>query len=166
MQALETVWQMRHKDDGKDEAAIETRLTTLRAQALATVDKIKLLSSQTAIKYMEEDLMKIEEQMEDPISEKERKNAEQPISFDVVKKYAKYFLQHIDQLLLQQIDPVKKADFFGVLFDQTPTYDEIASVTSDGPNNFWDLTGINELFKIKKDRPIVDQSFLVRVRRL
>lgn len=106
--------------------------------------------------------MKIEEQMEDLISEKERKNAEQPISFDVVKKYAKYFLQHIDQLLLQQIDPVKKADFFGVLFDQTPTYDEIASVTSDGPNNFWDLTGINELFKIKKDRPIIDQSLLVQ----
>jgi hypothetical protein len=32
-----------------------------------------------------------------------------------------------------------------------PTYDEIASVTSDGPNNFWNLTGINELFKIKRD---------------
>ncbi len=166
MQALETVWQTRHKDDGKDEAAIETRLTTLRVQALATVDKIKLLSSQTVIKYMEEDLMKIEKQIEELISEKERKNAEQPISFDVVKKYAKYFLQHIDQLIMQQIDPVKRADFFGVIFDTTPTYDEIASVTSDGPNNFWDLTGINELFKIKKDRPILDQSLLVRVQGL
>ena len=166
MQALETVWQMRHKDDGKDEAAIETRLTTLRAQALATVDKIKLLSSQTAIKYMEEDLMKIEEQIEELVNEKERKSAEQPISFDVVKKYAKYFLQHIDQLLLQQSDPIKKADFFGVIFDQTPTYAEIASVTSNGPNNFWDLTGINELFKIKRDQPIFDQSLLVRVKRL
>ena len=163
MQALETVWQMRHKDDGKDEAVIETRLTTLKTQVLATVDKIKLLSSQTAIKYMEEDLMKIEGQIEELISEKERKSADQPISFDVVKKYAKYFLQHIDQLLIQQIDPAKKADFFGVIFDQTPTYADIASVTSDGPNNFWELTGINELFKIKRDQPIFDQSLLVRV---
>ena len=115
---------------------------------------------------MEEDLMKIEEQMEELVCEKERKNAEQPISFDVVKKYAIYFLQHIDQLLLQQIDPVKRADFFGVIFDTTPTYAEIASVTSDGPNNFWDLTGINELFKIQKDGPKLDQSLLVRVQGL
>lgn len=166
MQALESVWQMRHKDDDKDKAALETRLTTLKTQALATVDKIKLLSSQTAIKYMEEDLMKIEEQMEELALEMERKDAEQPISFDVVKKYATYFLQHIDQLILQQIDTAKNADFFGVIFDSPPTYAEIASVTNDEPNNYWDLTGINELFKIKKGPSIFDKSLLVRVKRL
>jgi len=46
-------------------------------------------------------------------------------------KYAKYFLEHLDYLLLQQIDPVKKADFLGVLFDTTPTYAEIVSGTKE-----------------------------------
>lgn len=166
LRVLETVWQKRHQNDGKDEAALQTRLTTLRAQTLATVDKIKLLSSQTAIKYMEEDLMSIEVQIEELKAEIERKKAEQPISFDVVLQYAKYFLQHIDYLLLQQIDTAKRADFFSVIFDKTPTYAEIASVTGENGHNTWDLTGINELFRIKKDPSTFDESLLVRVRGL
>jgi hypothetical protein len=62
-------------------------------------------------------------------------------------QYAKYFLQHMDYLLLQQIDPLKKADFFSVIFNEVPTYAEIASVTRDGT----ELTGINELFKLKNN---------------
>ena len=37
----------------------------------------------------------------------------------------KYFLKNMDELLLQQIDPVKKAQFFGALFNQMPRYSEI-----------------------------------------
>jgi hypothetical protein len=69
----------------------------------------------------------------------------------------------MDYLLLKQIDPLKKADFFSVLFNQTPTYAEIASVTAGSGQNVWDLTGVNELFKIKKDTSIPDVSFMVRV---
>jgi hypothetical protein len=166
MRVLETVWQKRHKDDGKDEAALTSRLTALRAQVLATVDKIKLLSSQTAIKYMEEDIVELEQQIEEIETQIEVKKAEQPISFDVVLKYAKYFLQHIDSLILQQSDSVKKADFFSVIFDKTPTYAEIASVTNEEEQNAWSLTGLNELFRIKKDPSIFDESLLVRVRGL
>ena len=102
--------------------------------------------------------MKIEEQMKELANEKEQKNEKQPVSFDVVLQYAKYFLQHMDYLLLQQIDPIKKADFFGILFNKTPSYAEIASVTADGT----ELTGLNELFKLKKS----SVSSLVRVRGL
>ena len=159
--AVKTVWQKHHENDGKDEAVLTARLTTLQAQVLATVDKIKLLSSQTAIKYMEEDIMKLEEQIADVGAQIERKKAEEPISFDVVLQYTKYFLQHIDYLLLQQSDPVKKADFFSVIFDKTPTYAEIDSLTSENNQNVWDLTGINELFRIKKDPSTFDESLLV-----
>jgi hypothetical protein len=159
--AVQTVWQKRHEDDGKDEAALTARLTTLRAQVLATVDKIKLLSSQTAIKYMEEDIMQLEQQIEEVEAQIDLKKSEQPISFDVVIKYAKYFLQHIDYLIMQQSDPVKKADFFSVIFDKTPTYAEIASVTGEESQNIWDLTGLNELFRIKKDSSKFDESLLV-----
>lgn len=62
-------------------------------------------------------------------------------------QYAKYFLQHMDYLLLQQIDPLKKADFFSRYFRSNTNLAEIASVTKDGT----ELTGINELFKLKID---------------
>lgn len=158
MEAIGIVWQRRQQEFGNDEAVLDERINELQAQAFATVDKIKLLSSQTAIKYMEEELMKVEAEVAKLNEEKEQKQKEQPISFEVVMQYTKYFLQHMDYLLLQQIDPLKKADFFSVIFDQTPTYAEIASVTKDGT----ELTGINELFKLK----INSVSSMVRVQRL
>ncbi|HKU18775.1 MAG TPA: recombinase family protein [Candidatus Saccharimonadales bacterium] len=163
MTALETVWQQRREELGQDEALIDKRIDELKAQAFATVDKIKLLSSPTAIKFMEDELMQVEQELNKLNEEKEQKEKEKPVSFEVVMAYAKYFLQHMDYLLLQQIDPLKKADFFSVIFNETPTYAEIASVTTDSGTNAWDLTGINELFKIKKDTPNPDVSFMVRV---
>ncbi len=146
MEAITTVWNKRQEEVHKDDAVIDTRMDELKAQALATVDKIKLLSSATAIKYLEKDLMKIEEQMKALTIEKEQKQDKQPLSFDVVLKYTTYFLQHMDHLLLQQSDPLKKADFFRVLFNKTPSYAEISSVTAETI----ELTGLNELFKIKR----------------
>ena len=92
------------------------------------------------------------------MSKKNKLNKKQPISIEIVIKYAKYFLQHIDELILHQSNPLKRADFFSVIFDQTPTYAEISSVTSE----IADIPGINELFKIKK----MPLSSMVRVRGL
>jgi site-specific DNA recombinase len=158
MEAIKIVWHRRQEELGQSENVLDDRIKALQAQAFATVDKIKLLSSQTAIKYLEEDLMKVEAELTQLNDEKEQKEKEKPISFEVVMEYAKYFLQHMDYLLLQQIDPLKKADFFSVIFDQTPTYAEIASVTLDET----ELTGMNELFKLKFD----SVSSMVRVQGL
>ncbi len=145
MKSVEIVWRERQESINKDEVTIDTRINDLKAQALATVDKIKFLSSETAIKYMEEDLMKIEEQITVLLHEKEQKSDTQPVSFEVVMKYAKYFLEHIDYLLLKQIDPLKRASFLSIIFDKLPTYSEIISGTDDISK----LTGLNELFKVR-----------------
>lgn len=155
MKAVEIVWQQRQQGSDQGEAMLDTRIKELRAQAYGIVDKIKLLSSATAIKYLEEELMTVEAEITKLSEEKEQREKEKPISFEVVMQYAQYFLQHMDYLLLQQIDPLKKADFFSVIFDQTPTYSEIASVTGEGT----ELTGINELFKLKN----LSVSSMVRV---
>ena len=57
-------------------------------------------------------------------------------------KYLKYFLEHLDYLLLQQIDTVSRANYFGLLFDKLPTYQEIVFGTKD----ITKITGINEVF--------------------
>jgi len=56
-------------------------MAELEAQALATVDKLKVLSSSTAIKYMEEDLMKTEEQIRALVDSKAQQKKDQPVSF-------------------------------------------------------------------------------------
>jgi site-specific DNA recombinase len=146
MKAIEIVWQQRQQETGKGEVVIEQRIQDLQTQAIATVSKIKLLSNETAIKYMEDDLVKLEGQIKELVEQKAKLKGDKPVSFDIVMKYTRYFLEHLDYLLLQQSDPIKKASFFGVIFNQTPTYEQIASGTAD-PSK---LTGINELFKIKR----------------
>ena len=44
----------------------------------------------------------------------------------------KYFLENLDELLVKQIDPVKKAQFFSVFFDRIPTYGELKTGTAKG----------------------------------
>ena len=151
--AVKTVWESRQQTVNDEESALGNRITGLEAQALALVDKLKLLSSETAIKYVEEDLMKIEEQVKALKAERQRKEAAKPLDFGIVLAYVQYFLENLDYLLLQQRNEVKKANFFGLVFDAAPTYDEIES----GIANPDKLTGINELFKLKN----VKRSLLV-----
>ena len=56
-------WSKRQQQNQKDDVDIDTKLTALRTESALAIDKIKYLKSETAIKYMEEELMKLEEQM-------------------------------------------------------------------------------------------------------
>ena len=98
--------------------------------------------------------MKIEAEITELESEKEQKQANEPVDFTVVIKSLKYFLQNLDYLLLKQIDPIKRANFLGVIFNKPPTYEDIVS----GPADISKITGINELFTLKN----TNKSLMVR----
>jgi hypothetical protein len=130
-----------------EDQRIESHIAGLRAQAKALVDKIKLVSSEIVIKSIEEDIMRIDQEIKQLEEERDIKSIEKPIDFAVIKQYLKYFLQHMEDLLVKQIDPVQKANFFGLLFNTAPTYGEILSANE----NSGDLPKLNELFRLKND---------------
>ena len=145
--AVETVWTQRNQSVVDEEQRVETHINALRAQAKALVDKIKLVSSETVIKSIEEDIMHTEQEIRKLTEDRDIRSAEKPLDFAVVKQYLKYFLQHMEELLVKQIDPVQKANFFGLLFNGAPNYGDILSAnkTSVEPPK------LNELFKLKND---------------
>lgn len=118
-------WERRNLAQGQDLTNLELRISELKEEINLTVGKIKALTSPTAIKYIEEELIKLEEQLSSAEAEKAEKEAEKPLDMGRIMKRVRYFLEHLDKLLLQQIDPVKKAQFFGVLFEKMPTFEEI-----------------------------------------
>ncbi len=67
------------------------------------------------------------------------------VNIRTVMSNVRYFMEHLEKLLLQQSNPASKADYFSVLFDTIPTYHEIKY----GTQNPCQLTGMNELFKLK-----------------
>lgn len=118
-------WDKRQKEEHKDTTSIDLRVSDLQIEADQTAQKFKMVSSETAMKCIEQELISIDEQIKSLNKEKESMNKEKPTDMQSILKTVRYFLEHLDYLLLKQIDPVKKANFFGVLFDTAPTYEEI-----------------------------------------
>ena len=56
--------------------------------------------------------------------------------------YVKYFMEHLHELLLDLCNPTLKAQYFSVLFDKAPTYEEIKAGTQKESV----LPEVNELF--------------------
>jgi hypothetical protein len=64
--------------------------------------------------------------------------------FDQVLQYAKYILEHLAEMLLDLCNPLRKAAFFGAIFNTVPTYAQINLRTKEKSP----LPEVNELFLI------------------
>lgn len=133
-------------DAYKDVSTIETRISELQAQVSIDVDKIKLLSSEATIKYMEEDIMRLEKEIGDLRVKVEQIKVQEPVDMDKIKAYVRYYLEHLEELILHHCNPVLKARYFGLIFDVAPSYADIVSGTPDISK----IKGVNEIFSSAK----------------
>ena len=150
MSALETAvlaeWERRQAELTQDDQNLDGRIAALKSQAEALVSKITFLTSEVAIKYMEEELVKNETQIAELTAQKEEIINDKPIDIRRVMNYVKYFVEHLEYLLLQQMNPVARAGFFGVLFDVPPTYAELSGL---GTPKMTPALELNNLFEHK-----------------
>ena len=49
----------------------------------------------------------------------------QPVEIEDLIRYTKFFFEHLDILLLQQSNPIAKANFFSLIFNTTPTFSSL-----------------------------------------
>lgn len=123
-------WNKKTADSFIDESMIETKIKELQASAEAAADKIKYLSSEIAIKYLEKDLVTAETEIKDLEEQKESlKNNKKTVNMGLIMDYIKYFLEHLEELLIDGANPLKRAAFFGLIFDEIPTYQDLLSGT-------------------------------------
>ena len=146
MEGVLKAWEIKQLQVKQDEEFSSKRRQELETEIRLTVDKMKLVSSETALKYMEEDIMKLEQQIDGLKTKKEESLAKNTLDMPTILTYIKYFMEHLYELLIDHCNPLLKADYFGVIFDQVATYSEIKS----GTHNPGQITGINELFRLAK----------------
>ncbi len=87
LKAVQTVWeqrQVRVQDEGE---LHDKKRGELEAQMRVIVDKMRLVSSPTAIKYMEEDLTKIEQQINDLDARKGELETQGGVDMPTILKY-------------------------------------------------------------------------------
>ena len=77
----------------------------------------------------------------------------------MVMKYLRYFLEHMQNLLIDSPDPVARASYFGLLFDSAPTYQELVS----GTHNFSQYIKLNEVFAVSEDKLVTPYGFEPRL---
>jgi site-specific DNA recombinase len=126
----------------KDAVTIDLRVATLRSQIRVAVDKIKFLNSEATIKYIEEDIVKLETEIDELSIERQKAKPQEPTNMEKISAYVRYFLEHLDELLLHHSNPVLQAKYFGVIFNKAPTFDNIVSGTLD----ITKITEVNEVF--------------------
>ena len=138
-----TVWEQKHEMVKEDTKAIQKRIDSLVQQKYAIIDKIKIVSSVTAIEMLEADLVKTDEEIAKlEISKTSADQASESVDIHKIVAYVKYFMEHLHELLLDLCNPTLKAQYFSVLFDKAPTYEEIKSGTQKESV----LPEVNELF--------------------
>lgn len=117
-------WNRRIATNQKDCSNLQNKILELKAQSKMIAEKIPMLTSTLAIKLLEEQLEGISAQMA-AIAQNKQEKDQDAISMELVLDVVGNFLEHLENLLLGGTDSLKRAKYFGLLFDEAPTYQEL-----------------------------------------
>ncbi|HZJ34623.1 MAG TPA: recombinase family protein [Candidatus Angelobacter sp.] len=144
MDSVVSEWDKKQFNLQKDTQIIDERINGLQLQTRMLLEKMKMLSSAVAVQYIEDDIIKNENEITKlRESQNDKQSIEQPVNARIIVAYAKYFMEHLHELLIDHRNPTTKAAYFSVLFDKAPTYQEI----KDGTLKTAQLPEVNELFR-------------------
>ena len=138
---LEGEWQQLATKRDKQIARLEQRLAGLKSEIDADLQKIKVLDSPSTIKYMEDDITRLEKEAVDVEAEKQALQMKKPYDIQCIKAKLKHLVQHLDETFRKQMDSAKKAQLFGLFFNKLPTYAQLAGATP-GASIFTDVNPI------------------------
>ncbi len=144
MSLIEAEYEKRQQEELAERGNVNERIAALRSEAEMTVNKLKVLTNETALKYMEEDLVRIEKQIRALEARKDDETNENPEKIRQSMARIKYFLENLDELLIKQRCQVKKSLFFKALFTKLPTYEDLQPGNTKTPH----FTGVNSLIAL------------------
>lgn len=144
MNAVTSALQKRQAESRHDQQVVGMKIDELRIQAEMVAEKIKFLTSEVTVKYLEEDLLRIEAQMNSLNDSQTSRIAQNEINSTKAIRSAKKHIKRLDMLILHQADPAQQANFFGLLFNRLPRYNELVACLDDQTVDI----GLNELFTL------------------
>lgn len=142
LSAIEAKWNEKQAQAAADDKKLEERRQELEAQIKAVIDRMKIVTSATVIKHLEEEVVSIEQQIAGLDSTATK--PDETVDIHIVLQYARYLVEHMADILLHLRNPLRKAAFFGTIFNTMPTYEILVGGTQKNSP----LPGVNELFQI------------------
>lgn len=121
-------WKERLQSGEQEADVIEKKIKELETQKILIGDKLTMLVSEEAVRLMEQKLKEVILEIKTLEEEKEKKT-DNNLNLEELLEVVGYFLEHLEFLLLGSPNPLKRAAYFGLLFQEVPTYQELVSGT-------------------------------------
>ena len=148
--AIMQVWEQRQARVQDDTLLRSKKREEYEAEIRTVVDKMKIVSSPTALKFMEEDIAKLEQQIIDLETRDDEIESKEGVDMAKILTYLRYFVEHMKDLLVDHCNPILRARYFGIIFDKVPSLADIDCGTSEIEK----IPGVNELFKLAHSKDI------------
>ncbi len=121
-------WKIRMEQINTDTMDWEQFIIGLRDERKVISERIKTLSYSPLIQEAESEIEGIDQKIVDAQAERNKKEKEE-VDVHLLMKSAKYYMEHLEILLLKGADPFKRAILFSLAFDGLPTYEELKNGT-------------------------------------
>lgn len=146
-------WEKRREKTVDDNIVLGKRVTQIEMEQKLIITKIKMLSSELAIRAMEDELAKLDMEKTQAISAKNNKEDEQ-VNIQTIINYVYYFMEHLEDLVLAGSNPLQNAAIFGLFFEELPTYDDLKF----GTPKLSCLFKLNDEYKTSKEISVIRQG--------
>ena len=147
-------WEQREKSLFNATIDIGKEIVKIDQEVLMLKEKIKVLNSPETIKMIEDDIDKLLLKQANLIQNRDKKE-EDKVDVQTLINYCKYFMEHLEKLLLTGSDRQKCAVLFSLIFDKTPTYNDLVS----GTPQLSCLFELNEAYKTSKSPNVGTEGF-------
>lgn len=147
------VW--REKQKQSEQLAIDygKQVQLLREERQSIKDRMKLVKTEAGMKLIEEDLAEIENKIAVATQARDT-NEDEDQNIDLLTTYAKYFMEHLEELLIVEDKPEQQKQLFGLAFEETPTFEEIVN----GTPKLACVFELNEQYKTSKSLSVSHQG--------
>lgn len=146
-------WKRRTAETKNDVSGIDKEIEELQFQLDAIGEKVKIISVPSLLKKLEADALSLESKIAALEQTKEKKEKE-VVNMEMIMDNIEYYLASLEFLLLGSPDPLKRAAYFGVLFQVAPTYQELISGTAP----LEPIIKLNEDYQKDKNQYVIPQG--------
>ncbi len=122
------VWKNKRVEAIEASKKAEEYVAELLTKQKGVLDTIKSVTMESVRKQLERDYDDLENQIKDARSNRVEKEKEE-IDIKLAIHYAVHFMEHLEDLLIDEANPLQQRQLFGLLFEEKPTYDDLVSGT-------------------------------------
>ena len=129
--ALRSVYKSRKEEVEEFSDKVEDNIEILKKKQETNLDTLKMTNSNVVRRKLEKDVEKLEEQIIKAEEQKKDNKLSTGSNLSDFLKYAKYLMEHHEEILLNGDNPILRKHLMSLVFDSFPTYDDIVNGTPE-----------------------------------